>query len=256
MTDSTPSTPRTALVTGGAFGLGAAICQHAARAGYRVAVLDLKLEDCEALLPKLAGTGHVALQADVTDEHQVHAAFEKLGVTPHLVVSNAGIVRFGPLLEHSIDEFRKAVNVNLIGTYIVDREAALRMKTTGGGSIVNLSSVNAITPGPGSGGYPASKAGVAKLTEHLSLELGQFNIRVNCVAPGFIDGGMSAPIYANPKVRELRGGAVPLRRLGTVDDVAESVMWLGSDAAAYVTGHQLVVDGGLVHSALLHLPRV
>jgi NAD(P)-dependent dehydrogenase (short-subunit alcohol dehydrogenase family) len=81
MTDSTPSTPRTALVTGGAFGLGAAICQHAARAGYRVAVLDLKLEDCEALLPKLAGTGHVALQADVTDEHQVHAAFEKLGVT-------------------------------------------------------------------------------------------------------------------------------------------------------------------------------
>lgn len=256
MTDSTSSTQRTALVTGGAFGLGAAICQHAARAGYRVAVLDLKLADCEALLPQLAGTGHVALQADVTDEHQVHAAFEQLGVTPDFVVSNAGIVRFGPLIEHSIDEFRKAVNVNLIGTYIVNREAALRMKTRGGGAIVNLSSVNAITPGPGSGGYPASKAGVTKLTEHLSLELGQYNIRVNCVAPGFIDGGMSAPIYANPKVRELRGGAVPLRRLGTVDDVAESVMWLGSDAAAYVTGHQLVIDGGLVHSALLHLPRV
>jgi NAD(P)-dependent dehydrogenase (short-subunit alcohol dehydrogenase family) len=164
-------------------------------------------------------------------------------------------VRFGPLAEHSVDDFRTVINVNLIGTYIVAREAAIRMQPRGSGVIVNLTSLNAVTPGPGAGAYPAAKAAVAKLTEHFSLELGASGIRVNCVAPGFIDGGMSAPIYADERVRALRGGAVPLKRLGTVQDVAHCVMWLASDEAAYVTGHQLVVDGGVAHSVLLQLPR-
>jgi NAD(P)-dependent dehydrogenase (short-subunit alcohol dehydrogenase family) len=248
-------TTKTAIVTGGAKGLGAAICQLAAKRGYRVGVLDLKRANCQALLPTLAGSGHVALQADVTDEHQVKAAFDEFGVTPDLLVNNAGIVRFGSLLEQTVDDFRAAVNVSLIGTYIGAREAALRMVKRGSGVIINMSSLNAVTPGPGSGGYPAAKAGVAKLTEHLSLELGPLGIRVNCVAPGFIDGGMSAPIYADPRVRQLRGGAVPLRRLGLVEDVANAVMWLASDESAYITGHQLVVDGGVAHSVLLQLPR-
>ena len=218
-------------------------------------MLDLKLADCEALVKTLPGSGHVALQADVTDEHQMKAAFDAFGATPDLLVNNAGIVRFGSLLEQTVDDFRASVNVSLIGTYIGAREAALRMVPRGSGVIINMSSLNAVTPGPGSGGYPAAKAGIAKLTEHMSLEVGPLGIRVNCVAPGFIDGGMSAPIYADPKVRALRGGAVPLRRLGTIEDIANAVLWLASDEAAYITGHQLVVDGGVAHSVLLQLPR-
>lgn len=246
---------KTAIITGGAHGIGAGICELAAKRGYRVGVLDLKLADCEALVKTLPGSGHVALQADVTDEHQMKAAFDAFGATPDLLVNNAGIVRFGSLLEQTVDDFRASVNVSLIGTYIGAREAALRMVPRGSGVIINMSSLNAVTPGPGSGGYPAAKAGIAKLTEHMSLEVGPLGIRVNCVAPGFIDGGMSAPIYADPKVRALRGGAVPLRRLGTIEDIANAVLWLASDEAAYITGHQLVVDGGVAHSVLLQLPR-
>lgn len=246
---------RTALVTGGAKGIGAAICQLAAARGYRLGVLDLRREDCAALIATLPGTGHVALQADVTDEHAVRRAFDEFGATPDVMINNAGIVRFGSLLEQSVADFRASIEINLVGTYIGAREAALRMVPRGSGVIVNMTSLNAVTPGPGSGGYPAAKAGVAKLTEHLSLELGPHGIRVNCVAPGFIDGGMSAPIYADPRVRQLRGGAVPLRRLGRVEEVAEAVMWLASDESAYVTGHQLVIDGGVAHSVLLQLPR-
>lgn len=246
---------KTAIVTGGAKGIGAGICELAAKRGYRVGVLDLHRGDCEALLRTLPGSGHVALQADVTNEQQMKAAFDEFGVTPDLLVNNAGIVRFGSLLEQTVDDFRAAVNVSLIGTYIGAREAAHRMVKRGSGVIINMSSLNAVTPGPGSGGYPAAKAGIAKLTEHMSLEVGPLGIRVNCVAPGFIDGGMSAPIYADPRVRQLRGGAVPLRRLGLIEDIANAVLWLASDEASYITGHQLVVDGGVAHSVLLQLPR-
>jgi len=244
-----------ALVTGGAKGLGAAIAQRVAYAGYRVAVLDLKRSECQAQIAALPGSGHVALAADVTDEREVHAAFEALQAAPDLVVNNAGVVRFGSLLEQTVDDFRAVLNINLVGTYIVAREAALRMVKRGSGVIINLTSINAVTPGPGAGAYPASKAGVAKLTEHLALELGPLGVRVNCVAPGFIDGGMSTPVYADARVRELRGGAVPLKRLGTVEDVANAVAWLASDEAAYITGQQLVVDGGVANSVLMQLPR-
>lgn len=246
---------RTALITGGAKGLGAGMCRHAAKAGYRVGVLDMKRADCEALIATLPGSGHMALEADVTDEKQVAAAFDAFGAIPDLVVNNAGVVRFGSLTEQTVADFRLVVNVNLVGTYIVAREAALRMTKRGSGVIINLTSINAVSPGPGSGAYPATKAGVAKLTEHMALELGPVGIRVNCVAPGFIDGGMSAPIYADKRVRELRGGAVPLRRLGEVDDIANAVMFLASDEARYITGHQLVVDGGVSRSVLMQLPR-
>jgi len=248
-------TSRAALVTGGAKGLGAAICKRVAQAGYRIGVLDLKRAECEALIRTLPPGDHLAIEADVTDEKSVARAFDEFGVIPDLVVNNAGIVRFGPLVEQSVADFRSVVDVNLTGTYIVAREAARRMIGRGSGVIINLTSINALSPGPGSGAYPATKAAVAKLTEHLALELGASGIRVNCVAPGFIDGGMSAPIYADPRVRELRGNAVPLRGLGQVDDIANAVMFLASDEARYITGHQLVVDGGVSRSVLLQLPR-
>jgi NAD(P)-dependent dehydrogenase (short-subunit alcohol dehydrogenase family) len=172
-----------------------------------------------------------------------------------VLVNNAGIVRFGPLLEHSVDDFRKVIDVNLVGTFIVSRAVGRRMIRRGTGAIVNVTSLNAIAPSPDAGAYPASKAAVALLTQHFALVLGPHGIRVNAVAPGFIEGGMSAGIYADAEVRATRGRSVPLGMLGTVDDVADAVSFLVSENSRYTTGQQLMVDGGVSFSLKNHLPR-
>ncbi len=248
---------RTAFVTGGGAGLGAAIALKLAADGYRVAVVDANGETARATAARLDGA--IGLQADVTEATQVEqavaAAELAFGASLDVLVNNAGIVRFGSLLEQSVEDFRRVVDVNLVGVFIVSQIVARRMVARGSGAIVNITSINAITPGPNAGAYPATKAAIARLTEHFAVELGPHGVRVNSVAPGFIDGGMSAPIFADPKVRALRGSGVPLRALGLVEDVANAVAFLASDAARYINAHQLVVDGGVVANLLSLLPR-
>jgi NAD(P)-dependent dehydrogenase (short-subunit alcohol dehydrogenase family) len=244
---------KSALVTGAARGLGAAIASRLAHDGYRVAIVDADEAGARATaasLPEAAAFG-----ADVTDEAAIEAVLEAFGDAPDVLVNNAGIVRFGPLLEHSVADFRKVLDVNLTGTFIVTCAVARRMVPAGSGAIVNITSLNAIAPSPDAGAYPASKAGVALLTQHFALALGPHGIRVNAVAPGFIDAGMSAPIYEDADVRSVRGSQVPVGSLGTAEDVAEAVAFLASDKARYTTGHQLMVDGGLSFSLKNHLPR-
>ena len=249
---------KSALITGGGGGIGAAIAAIAAREGFRVCVVDQDADRARAIAALLSNALGVA--CDVTDEHAVDALFDRVtrefGAAPDLVVNNAGIGRFGPLIDLSIDDFRSVVGVNLVASYIVARAAARRMRERGSGVIVNITSINSIVPGPNAGAYPAAKAGLARLTEQMAIEWGPLGIRVNAVAPGFIDVGISAPFFANPVVRELRANAVPTKRLGTADDVAEAVLFLASDQASYINGHELVVDGGVVSSLLAHLPRV
>jgi NAD(P)-dependent dehydrogenase (short-subunit alcohol dehydrogenase family) len=240
------------IVTGAANGIGLAIAKACSEAGYRVGLLDLDEAVLASHINAFPGDV-VALAADVTNPEAVTDAFDTFG-TPNTVVNNAGIVRFGPLIEQSIEDFTTTVNINLIGSYIVAREAAHRMKASGG-HIINMSSINSITPGPGAGAYPATKAGIKQMTRQLAIELGDYSIRVNCIAPGFIDAGMSAPIYADDKVRQTRSDAVPMGRLGTAEDIANAVLYLDSDAGSYVNGHELVIDGGVVHSLLGQLPR-
>ncbi len=242
----------TALITGAAHGLGAAMARHAARVGYTVGVVDLKLEEAQAVAEPIDG---IAIAADVTDPAAVEAAFDGLGEPPAFVVNNAGILRTGPLIEHSVEDFRLVTDVNLNSVFIVAQAAAKRMKEAGGGAIINLASINAINPSPLCGAYAAAKAGVITLSQQMALEWGPWNIRVNSIAPGFIDSGMSAPYYENPKIRELRGNAVPLKRLGAADDIAECVMFLASDAAAYISGENIAIDGGVIRSVLAQLPR-
>ena len=242
----------TALITGAAHGLGACMAEHAARHGYRVGVLDLNPAEARAVADRIEG---VALAADVTDPEQVEKAVERLGETPKLLINNAGILRTGPLLDHAVDDFRRVVQVNLVSVFIVSQIVAGRMKDNGGGAIVNLASINAINPSTLCGAYAAAKAGVVCLTRQMSMEWGEYGIRVNSMAPGFIDAGMSAPFFRNPAIRELRGNAVPLGRLGSADDVAECAMFLASDAAAYITGQNIAIDGGVINSVLMQLPR-
>lgn len=242
-----------AFITGGAGGLGQAICARAATAGYRVCVVDRELEAARVVASRFPSA--IGIEADVTDEASVEAALDAAGGVPDLVVNNAGIARFGPLLSLSLGDFRAVIDVNLVGCYVVARAAARRMAARGSGAIVNITSIGGIAAAPNVGAYAPAKAGLAHLTELMSLEWGPLGIRVNAVAPGFIDAGLSAPFFKNPAIRELRGNAVPTRRLGTAEDVANAVVWLGSAEASYVNGHELVVDGGVVNSVLAHLPR-
>ncbi len=240
------------IVTGAARGLGKSIAEHAARAGYRVGVLDVVPEQAQAVADNLAG---IALVADVCDPASVEKAFEQFGDTPDVLVNNAGILRTGPLLDHHVDDFRRVIDVNLTSVFIVAQIAARRMRDAGGGCIINMSSVNGINPSTDCGAYATAKAGVIALTRQMAMEWGGHNIRVNSIAPGFIDAGMQAPFFENPAVRERRSSAVPLKRLGSADDVAECALFLASAGAKYISGENIAVDGGVIHSVLMQLPR-
>ena len=244
---------RNAIVTGGGNGIGAVIARAAAARGYRVGVLDRDAEGAVRVADGLPNA--LPLVADVTDESTVEAAFDALGAPPDLVVNNAGIVAFGPLLDLSLRDWRDVVDVNLSGTFIVARTAARRMQAAGGGAIVNMTSINGVAPGPNAGAYGATKAAVALLTQQMAIEWGPAGIRVNAVAPGLILAGMSEPIYADDEFRARRESKVPLGRLGTAEEVADVVLFLASPEAQYVTGQNIVVDGGVTMNMIGQLPR-
>jgi NAD(P)-dependent dehydrogenase (short-subunit alcohol dehydrogenase family) len=248
------------LVTGGARGLGAAIADAAHAAGYRVGVIDV-LDTRNAANSGNTGNGHAPqssirmFSASVADEQAVDAVIDEFGV-PDVVVNNAGIVRFGPLVDLDVADFRTVVDVNLVGTFVVARAAARRWMAEGRpGCVVNVTSMNGVAAGPNAGAYGSSKAAVALLTSQMAIEWGPSGIRVNAVAPGLIDAGMSEPIYADAVVREARESKVPLRRLGLASDIANVVLFLASDQAGYIHGQNIVVDGGVTGSVIAHLPR-
>lgn len=250
----------TLLVTGAGAGLGAGIATSAAGAGWQVGVLDRDADAAERCAATI-GRGAVALPADTTDLGSLERALDRFAdhtgsSAPDGVVCNAGVVRFGPLLDLSPEDWRAVVEVNLTGTFLTARAAAQRMVAAGtGGSIVAITSMNGVAPGPNAGAYGASKAGVARLTQQMALEWAPHGIRVNAVAPGLIDAGMSEPVYADADIRRRREQRVPTGRLGTVEDVAGAVLFLLSDAAGYVNGVELLVDGGVTMSVIDTLPR-
>ena len=244
---------RTAVVTGGAAGLGADVAHRLSAAGYRVGIFDLGAERVAEAAEKLQGG--VGIEADVSSPEQVAAAFKVFGETPDLLVNNAGIVRFGAMEEQTVQDYIDVVNVNLLGSCFCAREVAPAMIRRGSGHIINFTSINGIHPAPGVGLYGPTKAGMANMTQAMAIEWGPKGIRVNAIAPGMIDAGMSKPIFENPKVRAVRGGGVPLQCLGEAADIAEAVIFLDSEGAKYISGHELVVDGGVSTSVMAHLPR-
>ncbi|MEY4371730.1 MAG: hypothetical protein RL219_499 [Actinomycetota bacterium] len=243
---------KSALITGAAKGLGAEIARSAAADGYRVALLDLDPLVLETASSIPGATGFVGT---TTDAEFVDGVLDNFG-TPDAVVNNAGIVRFGPLLDQALDQWRSVVDVNLTGTFIVARAVAKRLVAAGRrGAIVNITSMNGVMPGPNAGAYGSTKSGVSLLTKQMAVEWGPLGIRVNAIAPGLIDAGMSEPIYADPQIRALREARVPAGRLGRADDIARAVLWLLSDASEYITGEEILVDGGVTVSVIAGLPR-
>ena len=238
---------RVVIVTGGAAGIGRATARRFAQDGARVAVWDVKEGE--------PGEG-IFQQVDVTDAAAVEAAvaevIDRWGRID-VLVNNAGIVRDGQLIkwkdgqkvsEMSERDFDAVVSVNLKGVFLCTRAVAPHMIQGGGGVILNASSVVGLYGNFGQTNYAATKAGVVNMTQTWARELGKFNIRVNAVAPGFIATEM---VTAMPeKVLQGMVSHTPLGRMGKPEDIANAYVWLASDAASFVHGITLSVDGGLV----------
>lgn len=239
------------VITGAGRGLGSHLARRAIEDGYEVVGIDTSFAELGKSLTNMMD----CRMGSVTDQSFVSDVFDTVGKVD-VVVNNAGIVRFGPLALADLDDFRTVVDVNLIGTFIVSQCAA-RTWIDGSqpGTIVNITSMNGVAAGPNAGAYGATKAAVALLTSQMAIEWGPHSIRVNAVAPGLIDAGMSEPIYADPATRQARESKIPLGRLGTADDIASVVLFLASDEARYVHGQNIVVDGGVTGSVIAHLPR-
>jgi NAD(P)-dependent dehydrogenase (short-subunit alcohol dehydrogenase family) len=227
---------RVALVTGGNRGIGLACAQALAGAGYRVAVTS-RSSDVD---------GFTTVRCDQTDAEQVDAAVaaveERLGPV-EVLVANAGITRDGLLLTMSDDAFTSVVDANLTGTFRLVKRCVKGMVRGRFGRIVLVGSVVGLAGSGGQVNYAASKAGLVGLARSLARELGSRSITANVVAPGFIDTDMTAELPEDRKAEVLK--QIPLGRFAAPDEVAAVVTWLASDAAAYVTGAVIPVDGGL-----------
>ena len=234
-----------AIVTGGGSGIGRATVHRMAAHGATVAVFDVNAEAADVVAAEVHG---VAFAVDVADagavETAVRAAAERLGGLS-LLFNNAGIGSMARLHDYPLDEWERLLRVNLSGVYHGIRAAAPLMLETGGGAIVNTASISGTRPAAGEGPYAAAKAAVAALTATAALEYGP-RIRVNAVAPGMIDTALTQPLLqVFPEQRERFERDTPIGRVGTPEDVADVVVFLCSDMARFVTGQNLIVDGGL-----------
>ncbi len=248
---STDAGRPSAVVTGSAGGIGRVVAARLLKEGWRTGMLDVAGSAIEEVA---AGMGAVPLVADIRSESMVEEALDAFGGDIDLLVNNAGIARFGPLMDLSREDFDDVVAVNLVGTFTMARAAARRMAGRGG-VIINVTSMNGVAPGPNAGAYGSTKAAVALLTQQMAIEWGPLGIRVNAVAPGLILAGMSDPIYADPEIRQARESKVPLGRLGLPDDIADAVVFLAGRGASYITGQNLLVDGGVTMGVIAGLPR-
>lgn len=248
------------IVTGAASGIGRQIAELAADRGYLVGVLDSNCKEANRVA-ELIGPHATQLCADITDEAELSAVVRRFAATlpPHAnlnLVCNAGVVSFGPLLDQDTTSFEKVVRVNLLGTFLAAKAAVqLAIDEARGCSIVTITSINGRAPGPNAGAYGATKAAISLLTKQMALEWAPYGVRCNSVAPGLVDAGMSEPIYADDTIRHARSSAVPSGRLGTAQDIANAVLFLLSDEAAYINAAELVVDGGVLESVISTLPR-
>jgi 3-oxoacyl-[acyl-carrier protein] reductase len=240
---------KTALVTGGSRGIGRACVSALAAAGARVAlVYQNSREAAEKVAADLQAAGHEvrAIQADVANSAQAEAVVEELLTAWEqidILVNSAGIIRDGLFATMSQQQWHDVINTNLNGTYNFCRAVAQPMLSRRQGSIVNITSVASEFGSRGQVNYAASKGGIDGLTRCLAKELASRKVRVNAVAPGMIETDMSQTI------RNLAGdriqSAIPLRRIGQPEEIASVVVFLASDAASYVTGQIIRVDGGL-----------
>ncbi|MEE9308174.1 MAG: glucose 1-dehydrogenase [Spirochaetia bacterium] len=239
---------KVAIVTGAGTGIGRAISFLFAREGAKVAVTDIDVGAAEATVAEIVETGGsaLAIEADVTEavgvENMMRATVTTYG---HLdvLINNAGVGTDGDVVELPEKEWQRILDVNLKGVFLCCKYAIPAMKKSGGGSIVNIASTAAFVGGSVSCVYPASKAGVVALSKSTALRYAHNNIRVNCVCPGHVDTALTYTLK-DPKVKAALIRKYPLGRLGAPEEIANAVLFIASDEASFITGTELIVDGG------------
>ncbi len=237
---------RVALVTGASRGIGAAIAGSLAAAGATVIGTATTDKGAEKITEALGSTGRGAV-LDVASDDSVSALISDVQAqegSPTIVVNNAGITRDNLLLRMKADEWDSVLSTNLSGVFRVCKATLRGMMKAKGGRIINIASVIGLMGNPGQANYAAAKAGIIGFSKSLAREVGSRNITVNVVAPGFIDTDMTRALADQQRAAML--GQVPLGRLGEAQDIADSVVFLASDAAAYITGETLHVNGGML----------
>lgn len=241
---------RNAFVTGASRGIGRAIALGFADAGANVAVVSRSAGAVEETAREVEARGRkgLALAADVGDHDEIGSAVERAGQAfgaLDVVVNNAGAAPFrAPIAQTRLDGFEKYLRVNFLSAVYVLQAAAPRLIESGRGSVVNVASVGGLSAAPGVGYYGAAKAALINLTKTLAVEWAEHGVRVNALAPGWIETDMNALLREDGASRDRMLGGIAMRRFGTPEEVASAAVFLCSDAASYITGEVLVVDGG------------
>jgi NAD(P)-dependent dehydrogenase (short-subunit alcohol dehydrogenase family) len=240
---------RTALVTGASRGLGRSIALELAAAGARLVLVARDLEKLRSVALEIATAGGVVdvFQADITDEAQVEALacwVRERGWTVDIVVNNAGINVRKPLTDFTLEEWRRVVDTNLTSVFLVSRAFIPAMKGRGYGRILNLTSIMSHVAIAGRSAYCASKAGLLGLTKALALELAPEGITVNGISPGPIATEMNTPLLQNPELSSWFLSRIPVGRWGRVDEVGKLALYLCSEDAGFITGTDIMIDGG------------
>jgi 3-oxoacyl-[acyl-carrier protein] reductase len=253
MTQESGPSNRVAIVTGAARGIGAAIAKRLAADGMAVAVLDLKEADAGGTVEAITSAGGraIAVGADVSQPDQVAAGVERVAAElgpPAVLVNNAGVIRDNMLFKMTDDDWDTVLGVHLRGAFLMTRAAQKYMVDQRFGRVVNLSSSSALG-NRGQANYSAAKAGMQGFTKTLAIELGQFGITANAVAPGFIATDMTAATAARVGMafedfQKAAASQIPVRRVGAPEDVAHVISFLASEGAGFVSGQVIYVAGG------------
>jgi NAD(P)-dependent dehydrogenase (short-subunit alcohol dehydrogenase family) len=238
---------KVAFVTGAARGIGLATAIRFVDDGWQVAMLDILGDTLRSAVTALNRADAIlALEADVADPEAVQAAVEqarrRFGRIDALV-NNAGIAVFKPLLDVTLEEWKRVLDVNLTAPFLMTQAVAPIMRDQGGGAIVNITSISGLRASTLRVAYGTSKAGLAHLTKQQAAELGEYGIRVNAVAPGPVDTAMAKAVHT-PAIRADYHDHIPLNRYGLETELANAICFLCGDQAAYITGQVLAVDGG------------
>ncbi|MGJ3240962.1 MAG: glucose 1-dehydrogenase [Anaerolineae bacterium] len=256
MTKTLDLTGKVAIVTGASRGIGQSIAEWYAEAGAKVVLASRKQDSLDevAQIIRQAGGEALAIAAHTGQKETLTALVQQTVATygkVDILVNNAATnPHFGPVLEAEDGLWMKTIEVNLMGNVWLCQQVVPIMRENGGGSIVNIASVNGIRPGTMQGIYSMTKAAVISLTQTLAMELGQDGIRVNAIAPGLIQTKFAQVLWENDALLNQVTQRTPMRRIGQPEDIASLALWLASDHSTFATGETFVVDGGLTIPAL------